>query len=66
MHAGWESFLSHLKGHDDGISMQFSLSFDGKIACVGNLTFGVLEESIAIATKLPRVGDRWFKNHQLL
>jgi hypothetical protein len=33
---------------------------------VGSLTFGVSEESIAAATKLPRVGDRWFKNHQLL
>jgi hypothetical protein len=44
----------------------FTLGFDGKTACVGSLTFGVLEESIATATKLPRIGDRWFKNHQLL
>jgi hypothetical protein len=27
LHAGWGSFLSHLQGHDDGISMQFSLRF---------------------------------------
>jgi hypothetical protein len=33
---------------------------------MGYLTFGISEESIAIATKLPRMGDRWFKNHQLL
>jgi hypothetical protein len=25
----------------------------------------VFEESIASATKLPRVEDRWFKHHQL-
>jgi hypothetical protein len=46
--------------------MQFSLGFDGKTTCVGSLTFGVSEESIVAATKLPRMGDRWFKNHQLL
>jgi hypothetical protein len=38
----------------------------GRQVHVGSLTFGVSEESIAAATKLPRVGDRWFKNHQLL
>jgi hypothetical protein len=27
--------------------------------------FVACEESIASATKLPRVGDRWFKHHQL-
>jgi hypothetical protein len=46
--------------------MQFSLGFDGKTTHVGSLTFEVLEESIAAATKLPRMGDRWFKNHQFL
>jgi hypothetical protein len=66
LRAGWGSFLSHLQGQDDGISMQFSLGFDGKTMHMGNLTFGVSEESIATTMKLPRVGDRWFKNHQLL
>jgi hypothetical protein len=37
--AGWGAFLSHLQGHDEGISMKFSLGFDGKIAHVGSLTF---------------------------
>jgi len=45
--------------------MQFSVGFDGKIAHVGSLIFEVIEESISTATKLPRMGDRWFKNHQL-
>jgi hypothetical protein len=55
-----------LQGYDDDLSMQFSLGFDGKTTHVGSLSFEVSEESIAIATKLPRMGDRWFKNHQLL
>jgi hypothetical protein len=46
--------------------MQFSLDFDGKTTSVGSLTFGVSEESIVAATNISRVGDRWFKNHQLL
>jgi hypothetical protein len=60
------AFLSNLQGHDDGLSMQFSLGFDGKIARIGYFSFEVSKESIVAATKLPRMGDRWFKNHQLL
>jgi hypothetical protein len=45
--------------------MQFAVGFDVNIAHVGSLNFAVIEESIAVATKLPRMGDRWFKNHQL-
>jgi hypothetical protein len=57
----WGPFLSSLQGHDDGVSLQFSLSFDGKTAHIRSLTFPISEESIAISTKLPRLGDRWFK-----
>jgi hypothetical protein len=62
---GWGPFLSNLQCHDDDISMQFSLGFDGKTTRMGSLSFEVSEESIVAATKLPRMGDRWFKNHQL-
>jgi hypothetical protein len=33
---------------------------------MGYISFEVSEESIDAAMKLPRMGDRWFKNHQLL
>jgi hypothetical protein len=65
LRAGWGPFLSSLQGHDDGLSMQFAVGFDGKTTHVGSLIFEVTEESISAATKLPRMGDRWFKNHQL-
>jgi hypothetical protein len=65
LHIGWGPFLSNLQGHDDGLSMQFVIGFDGKTTCVGSLSFEVSKESIAAATKLPIMGDRWFKNHQL-
>jgi hypothetical protein len=62
---GWGPFLSSLQGHDDRLSMQFAVGFDGKIAHVGSLIFEVTKESISAAKKLPRMGDRWFKNYQL-
>ena len=62
---GWGAFLSNLQGHDDALSMQFVIGFDGKTTCVGSLSFEVSEESVSAATKLPRIGYRWFKNHQL-
>jgi hypothetical protein len=65
LHVGWGPFLSSLQGHDDGIFMQFVVGFDGNKTRVRYLNFAVTEESIVAATKLPRMGDRWFKNHQL-
>jgi hypothetical protein len=64
LHVGWGPFLSILQGYDDGLSMQFAVGFDGRIAHVGSVNFAIIEESIVAATKLPRIGDRWFKNHQ--
>ena len=65
LRASWGPFLSILQGHDDNLPMQFAVGFDGRIAHVGSLNFAVTKESIAATTKLPRMGDRWFKNHQL-
>ena len=64
--AGWHFFLTNLQGHDDVVSLQFTLGFDGHTAKVGSLEFKVMEESIAQATGLPRTGDCWFKNFRLL
>jgi hypothetical protein len=44
----------------------FPSFFDVNTTHMGSLSFGVSEESIDAAMKLPRMGDRWFKNHQLL
>ena len=63
--AGWHSFLTNLQGHDDAVSLQFTLGFDGNTAKVGSLVFQVTEESIAQAIGLPRTGDRCFKNFRL-
>ena len=33
----WHSFLTNLQGHDDVVSLQFALGFDGHTAKVGSL-----------------------------
>jgi hypothetical protein len=65
LHTGWGPFLVCLQVHDDGISLQFALGFDGRMERVGSLAFLAFEDSIASTTKFPLVGDRWFKHHQL-
>jgi len=65
LRAGWGSFLACLQGHNDGVSLQFTLGFNGRMERMGSLAFLVSEESISSAMKLPQVGDHWFKNHQL-
>ena len=54
-------FNLSLSGHDDEVSLYFSLGFDRNRKRVGPLEFYVTEESISQATGLPRlviVGSR--------
>jgi hypothetical protein len=66
LRAWWGPFLAYLQGHDDGVSVQFTLRFDGRMARVGSLAFLFSKESIASTMKFPWVGDHWFKHHQFL
>jgi len=61
--ARWGPFLHLLQGHYNDISLQFSISFDGKLAHIGPLSLLVTEDSIAFATTLPRTEAHWHKHH---
>ena len=50
---GWNPFLTTLYGHDDEVSLQFSLGFDENRARIGPLDFSITEESISQATGFP-------------
>ena len=63
--ARWHHFLTTLQGHDNAVSLKFSLGFYGHIDKVGSLVFQVTKESVAQAIWLPRIEDRWFKNFKL-
>lgn len=40
----------------------FARSFDGTKVEIGDVKFAVTESLIAEATRLPRAGEKWFKN----
>ena len=40
---------------------QFALHFDGRKTKVGDLEFEVTEASISTPTKIPIIGEKWFK-----
>ena len=61
----WNPLLTVLQGHDDELSLQFTLEFDGNRAWVGPLAFSISEESISQAMRFPRTNDRWFKSYKL-
>ena len=57
--------MTNLQGHDDAVSLQFTLGFDGHTTKVISMVFQIMEDSVAQAIGLPRTGDRWFKNFRL-
>jgi hypothetical protein len=59
--AGWHLFFAKFRGFNDQVSLQFTQSFDGRLARVTNLEIEVTEETIANVTGLPRTGEYWFK-----
>ena len=40
---GWFQFFNHFSGYDDEVSLQFSNTFDGDRAQVGDIVLTVLE-----------------------
>jgi hypothetical protein len=44
LHPGWGPFLSSLQGHDDGVSIQFAVGFDGRLDHIEYLAFFVSED----------------------
>jgi len=59
--AGCYRFCEKLQGSHQGVVEAFALSFDGVKAKVGTMEMQVDEDLIAIATEIPRIGERWFK-----
>jgi hypothetical protein len=47
------------------VEKEFSLSFNGIEAKVGNMQFQVSKDTIVVATEIPAHGEKWFKGMQL-
>jgi hypothetical protein len=59
--AGWVSFLEKFKGHHEGISLVFAQTYDGENVQFGDVKLTITEATIAEATGLSMVGERYFK-----
>ena len=54
---GWKPFFWSFNGHNEEVTRQFTLSFDGNTTQIGDLQLVLDEEFISKATKLPRCGE---------
>jgi hypothetical protein len=57
----WIGFLEKFVGSCEEVALEFSHSFDGERATVGNITIRISEDSIAHVIGLPQIGERYFK-----
>jgi hypothetical protein len=59
---GWLVFLRKFQGFNLQTAQEFTFSFDGCRAKVGDVQLEVTEDFLSQATGLPASGQRWFKN----
>jgi hypothetical protein len=59
---GCYRYCEKLQGFHQGVVEAFSLTFDGAKAKVGRIELQVNEAIVVAATKIPRIGERWFKS----
>jgi hypothetical protein len=63
---GWFEFLTTFQGHDEQVSMEFALNFDGYEVEIGKLLMLVTEQTIAKACRLVVGGERWWKKEHVV
>jgi hypothetical protein len=57
----WIAFFEKFDAFCEEVALEFSHSFDGERATVGNLTIRISEDIIALVTGLPQTRERYFK-----
>jgi hypothetical protein len=63
--SGWLVFIQRFEGFNLSVAQQFSLTFDGCRAKVGDIQIELNEEFISSATGLSATGQQWFKNSKV-
>jgi hypothetical protein len=63
--SGWLVFIQRFEGFNLSVAQQFTLTFDGCRAKVGDIQLELNEEFLSSATGLPATGKRWFKNSKV-
>lgn len=60
--AQWLDFVEKFDGFNKKVTKSYARVFDGIEVEIGHIKFVVTEYIIAEATRLSRIGERWFKN----
>ena len=63
--SGWLVFIEKFEGFNLEIAQQFTLTFDGCRAKIGDVQLEVNEDFLSSATGLSAKGQRWFKNSKV-
>lgn len=58
----WLQFVEKINGYDKEVTKSFSREFDGVEAEIGDVKIVVTKYFMEEVSRLPRVGERWFKN----
>ena len=62
---GWGLFFKGFSGHHVEITRRFTMSLKDDVAQVGDFQLILNEDLIAKASKLPQIGERWFKGQRV-
>jgi len=60
----WLPFLEKFHGSNEEVTKQFSFTFNGEKALIGNFSFRVSEDTIAQAIGISPEGEKYFKTKQ--
>jgi hypothetical protein len=62
---GWLVFIQRFEGFNLSVDQQFSLTFEWCRAKVRDIQLELNEEFVSLATGIPAIGKRWFKNSKV-
>ena len=62
---GWGLFFKGFSGHHVEITRRFTMSLKDDVAQVGDFQLILNKDLITKATKIPQIGERWFKGQKV-
>jgi hypothetical protein len=65
MSLSWDVVIRKFQGYNSQMDKDFSLTFDGCRAKVGDIQLDITKKFLSEATGLPLIGQKWFKNSKL-
>jgi len=60
----WLPFLEKFNGSNEEVTKQFSFTFNGEKALIGNFSFRILKDTIAQSLGISLDGEKYFKTKQ--